>query len=112
MVINNVFGLNSSLEPATPGFFTRVRTAVTSRFSHVMCGLHGHLIMMHYEPNRLSLQCALCGYQSEGWDVGRPLVARRSTDVFRAHAHPHQHRPERRGIVHPLPAASPERMAS
>ena len=35
------------------------------------CGMHGHLIMLHFEPNKLSLQCSLCGYATEGWDVGQ-----------------------------------------
>ena len=48
--------------------------------SRLWCGLHGHLILMHFEPNKLSLQCALCGYESEGWDVGRPLAARRQVE--------------------------------
>lgn len=37
----------------------------------VWCGLRGHFVTLHFEPNKLSLACALCGYESEGWEVGR-----------------------------------------
>ena len=82
MVIDNVFGRNSATAarecgaelfiPDAGGCFTSVRPG--------LCGMHGHLILLHFEPNKLSLQCALCGYASEGWEVGRPLVARRQVD--------------------------------
>ena len=45
--------------------------------SRLWCGLLGHSTMLHFEPNKLSLHCALCGYESEGWQVGHPMTARR-----------------------------------
>ena len=78
--------------------------------------MHGHLIMLHFEPTRLSLQCALCGFQSEGWEVGRPpVIVRRTLDngSNRIHAHAHQVRPaaERRGL-RAVPSSRTARMAS
>ena len=52
--------------------------------------------MLHFEPNKLSLQCSLCGYESEGWEVGRPMTARRQANNPQA-------RPDRRRTLRPLP---------
>jgi hypothetical protein len=35
----------------------------------LVCGLHGHDDLLHFEQGRISLQCASCGYQSPGWEV-------------------------------------------
>jgi hypothetical protein len=80
-------------------------TLVTIRqqLSRLLCGLHGHVTMLHFEPHKLSLQCALCGYESEGWEVGRPMTARRLAN------NPHA-RPERRRTMRPLPTKA--RLAS
>jgi len=101
MVIDNVFGLNSTRrqpEVAPPNIFSRVFTAITRQFSRLWCGMHGHLILMHFEPNKLSLQCGLCGYESDGWEVGRPMTARRQANNAQA-------RPERRRTLRPLPSS-------
>ena len=116
MVIDNVFGLNSvTREPelASPGFPTRFMRAIFRLFARVWCGMHGHLILLHFEPNKLSLQCALCSYKSEGWDVGRPLVARRASDTRdHSYSHTHQVRPERRSHLRAVPSTGSARMAS
>ncbi len=106
MVINHVFSLASARlrgETARPGSLTRVFDAVLRRASRFWCGLHGHLILMHFEPNRLSLECALCGYKSEGWEVGRPMTARRQANNPQA-------RPDRRRTLRALPSRA--RLAS
>jgi hypothetical protein len=100
MVIDNVFGLNSSRRPsevASPGVLSRVFAAIVRQAARLWCGLHGHLILLHFEPNKLSLQCGLCGYESEGWEVGRPMTARRQVNNPQA-------RPERRRTLRPLPS--------
>ena len=33
----------------------------------VLCGLHGHEAVLHFERNRLSLRCLNCGHQTTGW---------------------------------------------
>jgi hypothetical protein len=112
MVIDNVFGLNSTTqqpESASPNFIVRMLAAVGRKCARLWCGMHGHLILLHFEPTKLSLQCALCGYSSEGWDVGRPLVARRQVDN-RAHSHSHNVRTERRRHLRAVPSNA--RMAS
>ena len=95
MAIGNGFG----------GFWSRLAAGITRLFAHLWCGMHGHHIMLHFEPNKLSLQCALCGYESEGWEVGRPLMARRQADNLQARPGP-----ERRRTLRPLPTSA--RLAS
>jgi len=51
--------------------------SVVRHVSQLLCGLHGHLIVMHFEPHKLSLHCAWCGYQSHGWDIGQVPARRR-----------------------------------
>jgi len=98
MVIDNVFGRNSTRreETAPSNLFVRIFSAAAGQFARLWCGLHGHLIMLHYEPNKLSLQCSFCGYETEGWEVGRPMTARRQANNPQA-------RPDRRRTLRPLP---------
>jgi hypothetical protein len=110
MVIDTVFGLNSTTkqpESASPNFLLRMLGAVSRKCSRLWCGMHGHLILLHFAPTKLSLQCALCGYESEGWDVGRPLVARRQAEN---RSHSHNVRTERRRTLRAVPSNA--RMAS
>lgn len=83
-------------EHAEPSLFTRFCSAVMRQLARMWCGLHGHVIMLHFEPNKLSLQCSLCGYETEGWEVGRPMTARRPANNPQA-------RPDRRRTLRPLP---------
>jgi hypothetical protein len=99
MVIDNVFGRGSTTRQPESGAatsFSRILSAITRLCAQLWCGMHGHLILLHFEPHKLSLQCGLCGYESEGWEVGRPLVARRPADNRMAS-------PERRRTLRPLP---------
>jgi len=83
--------------------FARIIGVVAGQIARLWCGISGHLILMHFEPNKLSLQCAWCGYQSEGWEVGRPMTARRQMNNPQA-------RPDRRRTLRPLPSSA--RLAS
>ena len=97
MATDNVFGVNNSgADPSGTPLFSRVLSALSRQVAQTWCGLHGHLIMLHFEPNKLSLQCPLCGYETEGWEVGRPMTARRQANNPQA-------RPERRRTLRPLP---------
>src|SRR4051812_4629293 len=33
------------------------------------CGLHGHDSLIHFEKERLSMQCASCGHETPGWEL-------------------------------------------
>ena len=98
MVIDNVFGISRTRrhETAISHVFARIVSAFARQVARFVCGLNGHLILLHFEPNKLSLQCSLCGYESEGWEVGRPMTARRQANNPQA-------RPERRRTLRPLP---------
>jgi hypothetical protein len=98
MVIGNVFGMHRarSEEQAMPNLIVTLFSAIARHFARLWCGMHGHLIMLHFEPNKLSLQCSLCGYETEGWEVGRPMMARRQANNPQA-------RPDRRRTLRPLP---------
>jgi hypothetical protein len=98
MAIDNVFGINSArrVEATTLNLIAKLFAAVARQLARVWCGMHGHLIMLHFEPNRLSLQCSLCGYETDGWEVGRPMTARRQANNPQA-------RPDRRRTLRPLP---------
>jgi hypothetical protein len=105
MVIDHVFGINGTrrFETLTLKALVRMCSSLARQVGRFLCGLQGHQIMLHFEPNRLSLQCSLCGYESEGWEVGRPMTARR-------HANNPQARRERRRTLRPLPTKA--RLAS
>jgi hypothetical protein len=105
MVSDNVFGINNTREneESESSWFIRLFEALARQLARVWCGMHGHSIMLHFEPNRLSLHCSLCGYETEGWEVGRPMTARRQANNPQA-------RPERRRRLRPLPTSA--RLAS
>jgi hypothetical protein len=67
---------------------------------HAMCGLHGHLWVLHSTPGHLSLQCFACGAQTRGWTIDvrpqfRPLPPPRARVGQRAHEQPPAIRPLR-----------------
>ena len=78
------------------GVVSRVFDALMRQVARMWCGIHGHVVMLHFEPERLSLECSLCGYETEGWEVGRSMTARRPVNNPQA-------RPDRRRTLRPLP---------
>jgi hypothetical protein len=98
MVIDNAFGINKTRRyvAAASQLIVRLFSIISREFARLWCGLHGHVAMLHFEPNKLSLQCSLCGYETEGWEVGRPMTARRVANNPQA-------RPDRRRTLRPLP---------
>ncbi|HTG90752.1 MAG TPA: hypothetical protein VL914_11150 [Vicinamibacterales bacterium] len=98
MVIDNVFGINRKQHDDHTGTSVLARgvLAISRQVARFWCGMHGHVIMLHFEPNKLSLQCSLCAYETEGWEVGRSMTARRQANNPQA-------RPERRRTLRPLP---------
>ena len=98
MVRGKVFGINNTRANgvALTAPFSRIFAGIARQVARIWCGLHGHLTMLHFEPNKLSLQCSFCGFETEGWEVGRPLMARRQSNNPQA-------RPERRRQLRSLP---------
>jgi len=42
---------------------------VTDKVRQLLCSLHGHDALLHFEHGRMSLQCSSCGYETPGWDL-------------------------------------------
>jgi hypothetical protein len=38
------------------------------------CAIRGHDLLLHFEPRRLSLTCADCGWESSGWILDPPKL--------------------------------------
>ena len=48
-------------------------------FRQAYCGLHGHDNLMHFEKERMYLECVSCGHETPGWELTepRPVVSAR-----------------------------------
>jgi hypothetical protein len=44
-------------------------TKLATRFGQVVCGLHGHDSVLHFEGNRVMMRCTSCGFDSPGWEI-------------------------------------------
>lgn len=47
-------------------------TGLVTRMRQMMCGLHGHDALLHFETGRLSMRCTSCGHETPGWDLKAP----------------------------------------
>jgi hypothetical protein len=68
--------------PSRPSFFQRVADHVRQ----LICGMHGHDSLLHFERGRISLLCSSCGYESPGWELkgkARPQTASARQRVVR-----------------------------
>lgn len=37
----------------------------------LVCALRGHQDYLHFEKDRVYLECISCGYESPGWTIGK-----------------------------------------
>lgn len=70
MVTNYPQQLTSASEvtaqaPREAGFLSRLAT----RLGQVMCGLHGHDSVLHFEGKRVMMRCTSCGHDTPGWEI-------------------------------------------
>lgn len=42
---------------------------LASRVGQVLCGLHGHDSVLHFERNRVMMRCTSCGHDTPGWEI-------------------------------------------
>jgi hypothetical protein len=35
----------------------------------LICSARGHVLIKHFEPGRICLECVSCGHRSPGWEV-------------------------------------------
>ena len=40
-----------------------------ARLDRLLCGMKGHAAMLQYGDGRVWLACAVCGWESPGWQV-------------------------------------------
>ena len=52
-------------ESQEPGIVNRFAT----RVGQVLCGLHGHDAVLHFERNRVMMRCTSCGHDTPGWEI-------------------------------------------
>jgi hypothetical protein len=52
----------------------------------VLCALRGHEAYLHFDKNRVYLQCVACGHESPGWTIEtrQPLLRFPSRPVRKA----------------------------
>jgi hypothetical protein len=69
-----------------------VATRVLDWLRQSYCALHGHDTMLHFEKERMFLQCVSCGHRTPGWElteISRPPVPVRAERPRRAVLRPH-----------------------
>jgi hypothetical protein len=71
----------------------------SKRAGQLRCGLTGHNVLMRYQPTKLSLQCATCGYESPGWEIERNRAVPSAAPVFQPQAVGDAERPLRAHIA-------------
>src|SRR5438552_18207524 len=79
---------SAGFSPAVEGVGARVFEWIRQTY----CGLHGHDTMLHFEKDRLFLQCVSCGHGTPGWDLNdtsRPTVTVRTDAPHHAVVRPH-----------------------
>ncbi len=56
-----------------------------ARVGQVICGLHGHDSVLHFERNRVMMRCTSCGHDTPGWEISGQGPRKR----FEGDAHRH-----------------------
>jgi hypothetical protein len=39
------------------------------RLGQLLCGMHGHDSVLHFEGNRVMMRCTSCGHDTPGWEI-------------------------------------------
>ena len=68
---------------ATPEAGRMARMA--TRFAQVVCGLHGHDSVLHFEGKRVMMRCTSCGHDTPGWEISGQGPRLRYTGDARRH---------------------------
>jgi len=42
---------------------------MVAKFGQVVCGLHGHDAVLHFEGSRVMMRCTSCGHDTPGWEI-------------------------------------------
>src|SRR6185436_5338557 len=64
---------------------------VMDRLRQMMCGLHGHDTLLHFDKDRMSLRCVSCGHETPGWELNEvpPTVTAQPEPRRHAIVRPH-----------------------
>ena len=62
-------GGNGSYEQGNRG--SRLDVRMATRLGQVVCGLHGHDAVLHFEGSRVMMRCTSCGHDTPGWEITR-----------------------------------------
>ena len=85
MVTNHPQQLTAAAEvtnkaTAEAGLMARMAT----RLGQVVCALHGHDSVLHFEGSRVMMRCTSCGHDTPGWEIsGQGPRLRYAGDVSR-----------------------------
>lgn len=60
-------------------------TRLATKFGQMICGLHGHDAVLHFEGKRVMMRCTSCGHDTPGWEVSGQGPRKR----FEGDAHRH-----------------------
>lgn len=77
---------------------TYALTRLWKRIQFLLCSMHGHDTLLHFDNNRMFLRCASCGHETPGWELDQ----RRPRLRFRGD-------PKRQYLARPTPFDSDER---
>jgi hypothetical protein len=62
-----------------------VARAVT-RLGQLICGVHGHDAVLHFEGKRVMMRCTSCGHDTPGWEITGRAPRKRFEGDARRHA--------------------------
>src|SRR5262245_2828852 len=73
----------SIMEPNPSVLTSYVLEKHMGTFKRLVCAIRGHEEYLHFEKNRVYLECVACGYESPGWTIDnrQPVLHFRSNVV-------------------------------
>ncbi len=63
---------------------TAVALAAIEWLSQTACGIGGHRLVYHFEPNRMSLHCLDCGHTTPGWTIRHRSIVSGDAPQYRS----------------------------
>ena len=69
MVTNYPQQLSTATEVATERAPESLASRLATRVGQMLCGLHGHDSVLHFEGNRVMMRCTSCGHDTPGWEI-------------------------------------------
>jgi hypothetical protein len=64
-------------EPAIAWFASYMTDYLMGFFKRLLCAWRGHEDYLHFEKNRVYLECVTCGHESPGWTIDSPRAVLR-----------------------------------